>query len=42
MRTIFAAAAACLLIAVVADQGLDRIGFSSAERQTTPSTVRLD
>jgi hypothetical protein len=42
MRTMFAAFAACLVIAVVADQWLDRIGFTSAERQTTPEAVRLD
>jgi hypothetical protein len=42
MKVILAAAAACLVIALVADVGLDRIGFSSAERQTTPGAVRLD
>ncbi|SDY40514.1 hypothetical protein SAMN05444004_101368 [Jannaschia faecimaris] len=41
MKTMFIAFAAALLIAVVADVGLDRIGFSSAERQSTDS-VRLD
>lgn len=41
MKTMIVAFAACLLIAVVADVGLDRIGFSSAERQSADS-VRLD
>lgn len=41
MRVMLTAFAAALLIAVLADVGLDRIGFSSAERQSAPS-VRLD
>ena len=41
MKTMLAAFAVCLLIAVVADFGLDRAGFTSAERYTAPS-VRLD
>lgn len=41
MKTMLIAFAACLLIAVVADIGLDRAGFTSAERQTADQ-VRLD
>jgi hypothetical protein len=41
MKTMFIAFAACLIIAVVADVGLDQIGFASSERQST-SAVRLD
>ena len=41
MRTMLAAFATAIAIAVVAQIGLDRAGFSSAERQTAPS-VRLD
>ncbi|MEM7491280.1 MAG: hypothetical protein AAF390_19375 [Pseudomonadota bacterium] len=42
MKAMLTAFAACLVIAVVADIGLDRIGFSSADRQSSPDTVRLD
>jgi hypothetical protein len=42
MRVMLTAFAACLVIAVVADQGLDRMGFGSAEQQSTPGAVRLD
>lgn len=41
MKTMLIAFAACLLIGVVADIGLDRVGFTSAERQTADQ-VRLD
>ncbi|MEM0946623.1 MAG: hypothetical protein AAGK37_04395 [Pseudomonadota bacterium] len=42
MNAMFAAFAAIIVIAVAADQGLDRFGgFSSADRQSAPS-VRLD
>jgi hypothetical protein len=42
MKVMLLAFAATLAIAVVADIGLDQIGFSSAERQSTPGAVRLD
>lgn len=41
MRAQLTAIAAIALIAVAADLALDRIGFTSAERQSTAS-VRLD
>ncbi|WP_268884093.1 hypothetical protein [Jannaschia marina] len=41
MKAMLTAFAACILIAVVADIGLDRIGFTSEERQSADS-VRLD
>ncbi|CUH39003.1 hypothetical protein JSE7799_01722 [Jannaschia seosinensis] len=42
MKTMFAAFAAALAIAVIADAGLDTIGFSSSERYAAPGSVRLD
>ena len=42
MKTMLTAFAAALLIAVIADVGLDRIGFSSQERYSAPGSVRLD
>jgi hypothetical protein len=42
VKIILLALAAALGIAVVADVTLDRIGFSSAERQSVPGNVRLD
>ncbi|WP_281493954.1 hypothetical protein [Jannaschia sp. S6380] len=41
MKTMLAAFAAILLIAIVADLALDEIGFESDERHTADS-VRLD
>ena len=41
MKTMLIAFAAALVIAVVADVGLNNAGFTSAERQTAPH-VRLD
>lgn len=41
MKTMLAAFATAILIAVVAQYGFDRAGFSSAEWQSAPS-VRLD
>ncbi len=41
MKTMLAAFATALVIAVVAQVGLDNAGFTSAERQTAPH-VRLD
>lgn len=41
MKTMIAAFACALLIAVIAQVGLDNAGFSSAERQAA-SSVRLD
>ncbi|MEM8852036.1 MAG: hypothetical protein AAGE03_18610 [Pseudomonadota bacterium] len=42
MKAMLIAFAACIVIAVVADFGLDRMGFSSSEQQSSPDTVRLD
>lgn len=42
MRVMLTAFAATLVIAVVADFGLDRIGFGTAERLSNPAAVRLD
>jgi hypothetical protein len=42
MKVMLAAFAACAIIAVAADLTLDRLGFSSAERQSSPASVRLD
>jgi len=41
MKTMILSFAAALVIAVIADLGLDRAGFSSAEQQST-AAVRLD
>lgn len=41
MKTMLIAFAACLVLAVAADFALDRIGFTSVERQSAQS-VRLD
>ena len=42
MKTMLTAFVATLLIAVIADIGLDNIGFSSAERYSASGSVRLD
>ena len=41
MRVMAIAFATVIVIAFAADYGLDRIGFSAAEQQSSPS-VRLD
>lgn len=41
MKAMWIAFLACAVIAVAADLGLDYIGFSAAERQSSPA-VRLD
>ncbi len=42
MKVMLTAFGVAIIIAVVADIGLDQIGFSSADRQTSPENVRLD
>lgn len=42
MRMMLAAFASVIVIAFAADFGLDQVGFSSADRQSSPSSVRLD
>ncbi len=41
MRVMFLAFAVTILSAFAADYALDRIGFSSQERQSSPESVRL-
>lgn len=41
MKAMFIAFAAIILIAIAADYGLERAGFSTQEKQAAPS-VRLD
>lgn len=42
MKSMYLAFLAAILIAVVADLGLDHIGFSAAERTSSAGNVRLD
>ncbi|MEM7644144.1 MAG: hypothetical protein AAF366_16715 [Pseudomonadota bacterium] len=42
MKAMLIAFATCIVIAVIADIGLNRLGFSSSEQQSSPETVRLD
>ncbi|MEF3046459.1 hypothetical protein [Pseudotabrizicola sp. L79] len=42
MKSMFMAFLATIVLAVVADFGLDQIGFSAAERTISPENVRLD
>ena len=41
MKTMIFAFAVCILLSVIADVGLDQLGFSSEEQQSAAS-VRLD
>lgn len=42
MKTMYLAFAAAVALAVIADLGLDRIGFSAAERTASEANTRLD
>lgn len=42
MNAMWTAFAAMILISVVAWYGLGALGFSSADRTSTPASVRLD